>query len=379
MKTYCDGADKERRARFTRPRGGTVCCPSGGTSLQRQRRFRRGVTNNEMPHTDSSPDHGAPAASSSSPSHLAATVKRTASGLGFDAVGICDLAPIERDALRNWLERGYAGTMRYMHRQAPQRDAPARIAQGSIRAVVVLKSYYAHTAVVAHGAARVARYAWGEDYHRVLGDQLAALAQVLVALGAAPDATRWYVDAGAVPERELAQRAGLGWIAKNPMLIHPALGSFTFIGCVLTDLPLAIDAPFAADHCGSCRACLDACPTDAFPGPRVLDARRCISYLTIEHREAFTAEQGGSIGSWLFGCDVCQDVCPWNGKFAAPTCEPRFAPRPELAAPELETLAELDADLFRQRYRHTAFARPGGRGMARNARQVLANRARGRR
>jgi epoxyqueuosine reductase len=329
-----------------------------------------------MSHTDPSPAHGVLAVPSSPPSDPTQAVKRTARDLGFDAVGVCDLAPIERSALRRWLERGHAGTMRYMHRQAAQREEPARIAPGSVRAVVVLKTYYAPAPPDAHGAARVARYAWGEDYHRVLGDQLAALARALVALGASPDATRYYVDAGAAPERELAQRAGLGWIAKNTMLIHPSLGSFTFIGCVLTDLPLAVDAPFAADHCGSCRACLDACPTDAFPASRVLDARRCISYLTIEHREAFTAEQGRSIGNWVFGCDVCQDVCPWNDKFATLTDEPRFAPRRELVAPELETLAEPDADLFRQRYRHTAFARPGPRGMARNARQVLANRTR---
>ena len=295
--------------------------------------------------------------------------------MGFDAVGICDLTPVERGALRDWLERGYAATMGYMHRQAPQRQEPARIVPGSARAVVVLKSYYAPAPpAAARAAGRVARYAWGEDYHRVLGDKLTALAQVLVGLGANPDATRCYVDAGAVPERELAQRAGLGWMAKNTMLIHPELGSFTFIGCVLTDLALAVDAPFVADHCGSCRACLDACPTEAFPRPRVLDARRCISYLTIEHRQPFTAEQGASIGDWLFGCDICQDVCPWNGKFAAPTDEPRFAPRLELVAPDLRALAGLDAHAFRQRYAETAFARPGARGITRNARQVMANR-----
>ena len=181
------------------------------------------------------------------------------------------------------------------------------------------KRYDAPTPPPPAAAARVARYAWGEDYHRVLGDKLAALADELVALGASREATRWYVDAGPVPERELAQRAGLGWIAKNTMLIHPRLGSFTFIGCVLTDLAAGRSiAPFAADHCGSCRACLDACPTGAFPAPRRLDARRCISYLTIEHRGAVQPRRRARmIGDWLFGCDVCQDVCPWNDKFAA--------------------------------------------------------------
>ncbi len=309
-----------------------------------------------------------------SPAQRSAAVKARASALGFDAVGICDLAPIERSALREWLDRGYAGTMQYMHRQARKRQAPAEVVAGSTHAVVVLKSYFAAGHAEDVGGVRVARYAWGEDYHAVLGDMLAALADELLSLGASPVATRWYVDAGPVPERELAQRAGLGWIAKNTMLIHPRLGSFTFIGSVLTDLALAVDAPFAADHCGSCRACLDACPTVAFPAERVLDARRCISYLTIEHRGPFGSEAGSSIGEWLFGCDVCQDVCPWNDKFAAPTDAPRLAPRPELAAPDVVQLAGIDADLFRERYHQTAFERAGAAGIARNARQVLCNR-----
>ncbi len=305
---------------------------------------------------------------------LADHAKRLARRLGFDAVGICDLRPVERTALLDWLARGYAGTMRYMHRQAPKRQEPARIAPHSIRAVVLLKSYHSAAPPFARDDVRVARYAWGEDYHRVLGEKLAALADALVALGASRRSTRWYVDAGPVPERELAERAGLGWIAKNTMLIHPRLGSFTFIGCVLTDLPLAVDAPFAADQCGSCRACLDVCPTGAFPRARVLDATRCISYLTIEHRGPFTAAQGAMIGDWLFGCDRCQDVCPWNDKFALPTDEPRFAPRAELVAPELEALVGLDADGFRSRYADTAFARAGAGGISRNALQVVANR-----
>src|SRR5215470_17174957 len=307
------------------------------------------------------------------PAELAASAKQRARALGFDAVGICDLRPVERNALREWLDRGRAATMRYMHRQAAKRAAPSLIAPGSVRAVVVLKSYLSPPPAMADTSVRVARYAWGEDYHRVLGDQLAALAEWLIARGSSASATRWYVDAGPVAERELAQRAGLGWIAKNTMLIHPRLGSFTFIGSVFTDLPLAIDPPFVADHCGSCRACLDACPTDAFPEMRVLDARRCISYLTIEHRNAFTADEGAMIGEWLFGCDVCQDVCPWNDKFARPTDEPRFAPRPELVDPSAAELAALDEATFEQRYRDTAFARAGAAGMARNARQVIAN------
>jgi epoxyqueuosine reductase len=311
------------------------------------------------------------------PAQRSAAVKARASALGFDAVGICDLSPIERPALHEWLARGCAATMQYMHRQARKRQAPAEIVPGSTHAVVVLKSYFVRGHEQDRHGTRVARYAWGEDYHAVLGDMLEGLAETLIDLGASRAATRPYVDAGPVPERELAQRAGLGWIAKNTMLIHPRLGSFTFIGSVLTDLPLAIDAPFAADHCGSCRACLDACPTDAFAAERVLDARRCISYLTIEHRGPFAPSEGPLIGEWLFGCDVCQDVCPWNDKFAAPTDLPRLAPRAETVSPPLDELTDIGADAFRERYGDTAFARAGQEGIARNARQVLRNRGHG--
>ena len=192
-------------------------------------------------------------------------------------------------------------------------------------------------------------------------------------MGSTPAHTRCYVDAGPVPERELAQRAGLGWIAKNTMLIRPGIGSFTFIGTVFSDLDIDVDPPFTADHCGSCRRCLDACPASAFPEPRMLDARRCISYLTIERRGAFGADSGPTIGDWLFGCDVCQDVCPWNKKFAPVSNEPRFAPRPDIIEADLDGLAQIDARTFRRQYGHTAVERAGAAGIARNARQVLLN------
>jgi epoxyqueuosine reductase len=220
----------------------------------------------------------------------------------------------------------------------------------------------------------VAQYAWSTDYHRVLGARLERLGAAIreVAPGSA---TRVYADAGPVPERELAQRAGLGWIGKNMMLIHPAIGSFTFIGVVLTDAALAPDLPFEADRCGTCRACLDACPTDAFAAPHVLDARRCVSYLTIELRGDFSAEQRALVGEWLFGCDVCQDVCPWNVTFARPTADAVLAPRAALAAPERVALERLDRPTFDRLYGDTPFQRPGLAGLRRNAAAVAANRA----
>lgn len=304
---------------------------------------------------------------------LARRVKAAARDAGFDAVGICDLRPIERTALNDWLAQGYAATMTYLNRQAKRRQHPERISPGCRRAVVVLKNYFSNPPAGSPPAARVACYAWGEDYHRVVADQLRVVADVLIGLGSTADLTRVFVDSGPVPERELAQRAGLGWIAKNTLLINPDIGSFTFIGTVFTDLDLAVDPPMQTDHCGSCRLCLDACPTDAFAAARVLDARRCISYLTIEWRKPFTAEQGHMVDDWLFGCDVCQDVCPWNQKFASTSNEPRFTARASVYTADLQRLAAIDDANFDEQYADTALARAGATGIRRNARQVLAN------
>jgi epoxyqueuosine reductase len=178
--------------------------------------------------------------------------------------------------------------------------------------------------------------------------------------------TRVFVDAGPVPERELAQRAGLGWIGKNTMLIRPGLGSYTFIAAVFTDAALARDLPFATDRCGSCTRCLVACPTDAFPHPRVLDARQCISYLTIEHRGGIPDDLAPRMGEWVFGCDVCQDVCPWNRKFAAPGPSTLVELDQSREWVPLDAFAVLDEDGFRQQYGWTPLERPGLGGMRRN-------------
>lgn len=292
-------------------------------------------------------------------------VKSKAIELGFSAVGVATLEPsIHGDFIDRWLAAGYGGTMTYLNRQARKRKAPQTILPGARCAVVTLTNYY-------HGAApeqgpRVAQYAWSTDYHVVLGKRLAALAAE-VGRRVPGSASRAYVDAGPVPERELAQRAGLGWIGKNSMLIRPDLGSFTFIGVVLTDADLEPDAPFALDRCGTCTRCLDACPTDAFAAPRTLDARRCISYLTIERRGAFTPSEARMTRDWLFGCDICQDVCPWNERFAAESADPDLEPRAELAAPIPASFAELNEGEFTRRYQDTPFARPGLAGMRRNA------------
>lgn len=306
---------------------------------------------------------------------LSIELKRRALALGFDAVGIAPLeANPHADALDRWLEAGYAGTMTYLHRQAAKRRDPRLIMPEARVAVVTLTNYWHGGAESSSGAgaAKVAQYAWSTDYHRIIGPRLGVLAAVIAEL--VPGAhTKTYVDAGPVPERELAQRAGLGWIGKNTMLIDPAIGSFTFIGTVLTDAALEPDAPSDADRCGTCRACLDACPTAAFPAAHVLDARRCISYLTIEHRGAFTATEREQVGEWLFGCDICQDVCPWNVRFAGATTDREFASRRDTAHPDPVELLRLDDAAFASRYGDTAFERPGVEGMRRNAEAVLEN------
>jgi epoxyqueuosine reductase len=303
-------------------------------------------------------------------------VKRKASELGFAAVGITSLEPnAHASELDRWLAQGYAGTMTYLERQAEKRKEPGRIWPDARSAVVTLMNYWhgsPNPGPSARGQPRVAQYAWSADYHQVLGDRLERLAGAIrdIVPGAR---TRCYVDAGPVPERELAQRAGLGWIGKNMMLINPEIGSFTFIGVVLTDAALPTDLPFQADRCGTCRRCLDACPTSAFIEPRVLDARRCISYLTIEHRGEFTGEQQAMVGEWLFGCDICQDVCPWNVSFAWESQDPDLSPRREIAAANPEEMLALDAESFARRYGDTPFERPDFRGLQRNARAVIAN------
>ena len=307
------------------------------------------------------------------PLELAAAARRAAHGLGFAACGITDLKPsATRAALDAWLERGLQGEMAYMARQAATRRGPQRVWPEARSIVVVLDNYY--TGSRPDGAEfRVARYAQGEDYHRVMGERLGRLAAELVAV-AGRGRTRIYVDAGPLPERELAMRAGLGWFGKNTMLIHPRLGSFTFIGTVLTDLDLAADAPFESDRCGTCRRCLDACPTGAFPEPRVLDATRCISYLTIEAKQDIPAPLRAGVGDNLFGCDICQDVCPWNEKFARTTGEVRYLPSADAPFPSLEEILAMDEPAYEARFGFTALERAGLAGLKRNARVVIENR-----
>jgi epoxyqueuosine reductase len=300
---------------------------------------------------------------------LEARLAARARELGFVACGVADLAPSRRgDALDRWLAGGFGGTMRYLHRQAKKRKAPASIVEGARTAVVVLDNYYTPDPEP-YAAPRVAKYARGADYHRVTQDRLEQLAEWLRGEGGA-QVTRCFADAGPVPERELAERAGLGWIGKNAMLIRPGVGSFCFIGSIFTDLRLVPDEPLDLDRCGSCTRCLDACPTEAFVAPRVLDATRCISYLTIEQKGPIPDELVPRLEGWAYGCDICNDVCPWNQRFAEETGVAEFRPGPHLAAVEEDLVDAMDEEEFAARFAGTAFERAGLHGLRRNLRAV---------
>jgi epoxyqueuosine reductase len=300
---------------------------------------------------------------------IAERAKAIAYGLGFDLAGIATLGEAATTPhLREWIARGFHGEMTYMERGANLRADSTRPEPGMRSAVVVALDYGGRQPPGA-----IARYARGADYHDVMRAKLRALHAALEEEYGASFGARPYVDTGPILERELAQRAGLGWFGKNTMLINPKRGSFFFIGALFTSLDLAPDQPFAADHCGTCTRCLDACPTHAFAEPHVLDATRCISYLTIEHRSAIPESFRLHVTESVFGCDICQDVCPWNEKFAITAAAGALAPRADLTAPDLVELLRLDDDGFRTRFRGTAVTRTKRRGLARNVAVAMGN------
>jgi epoxyqueuosine reductase len=305
---------------------------------------------------------------------VTAELKAQAVRLGFDLCGICRaVAPPGADRLQTWLAAGYAGQMHYLTGRAEAAGHPQHVLDGA-RSIVMLAMNYrtAQPASPQPGQGRVSRYAWGNDYHDLIRSRLNTLADWVRA--AAPAAkVRGVVDTAPLLEREFAQLAGLGWIGKNTLLLNKQLGSWFFLAALQTDVELEYDAPHETDHCGTCRACLDACPTGAFVDAYVLDARRCISYLTIELRESIPDELRSGVGEWLFGCDVCQDVCPWNHR-APQSEEPAFQPADGMNPIELAALFELDDAAFRQRFRHTPLWRAKRRGLLRNAAIVLGNR-----
>ena len=300
-------------------------------------------------------------------------IKEHARALGFDPVGITALGPATTyAAFADWLEKGYAGEMTYLARGAEKRRDVRLPFPGAKSAVVVGLDYGGR-----EPSGPVARYARGSDYHETMVERLDALHRRIESEVGGPVRAKAYVDTGPILERELAQRAGLGWIGKNTMLVNPRRGSYFFIGTLLLDLDLAQDAPFEADRCGTCTRCIEACPTGAIVAPRELDARRCISYLTIEHRSDIEPALRPFIGDHLYGCDVCQEVCPWNVSFAGELQEPAFHPRPAVAGRDALQLSRellaLSDEEFRREYRGSPMKRARLAGLRRNAAIVAEN------
>ena len=304
---------------------------------------------------------------------LTEALKSEAHRLDFALVGATPaVTPHGIDRFASWLEAGYAGEMHYLPDRRDAYAHPDSILDG-VKSLLMLGRGYRtiEPSPTPAGTGRVSRYSWGRDYHDRIHDDLRLLADAL--RSRVPDArVRGVVDTAPLLEREFAQRAGLGWIGKNGLLLNREAGSWFFLAALLTDVELEYDSPEEADHCGSCTACLDACPTDAFVSPYVLDSRRCISYLTIELRDAVPESLREGMGDWVFGCDVCQDVCPWNHR--TPTCDDTdFLPRPDSDPLPLADLFDLDEASFRKRFRGSPLWRARRRGLLRNAAINLGN------
>ena len=305
---------------------------------------------------------------------LTRDLKAEAARLGFDACGISKAERLDEEAfqLEQWLLEGRHGTMDWMERNFDKRIDPTELVHGAQSVISVLHNYYQPTKHPENPTVgKISRYAWGDDYHRVLKDKLYRLYHWLEEQVGAIHG-RAFVDSAPVMDKAWAKRSGLGWQGKHTNLLNRDMGSFFFIGELIVDVPLATDGPMP-DYCGSCTRCIDACPTDAIYEPYAVDANRCISYLTIEHKEDDIPDAiQPEFKNWIFGCDICQDVCPWN-KFKYATDEPRYLPREGVTDTELHEWAELNLDEFRRRFEESPVERATFEGFQRNVRMTLEN------
>lgn len=294
------------------------------------------------------------------------TVKQLSKQLGFDYCGIAQAQQLDEDArrLEAWLNKGYHAGMSYMERNFDLRTNPKLLVPGARSVITLMMNYYPEQQQAAD-APKIAKYAFGQDYHDVIRAKLHTfLAGLREQIGEVEG--RGFVDSAPVLERRWAQKSGLGWIGKNANLITKSSGSFYFLATLIVDLELDYDDPYAKDFCGTCTRCLDACPTQAIVSPSVIDANKCISYLTIELKdELIPNELAGTFQNWMFGCDVCQDVCPWN-RFSTPNTEESFTPIPEILNFTTGDWEQLDEDFFKVLLKHSPIKRSKWKGVQRN-------------
>ena len=297
-------------------------------------------------------------------------IREEALRLGFDSCGVAKAEQLDDDArrLEKWLGKGYNSGMEYMARNFDLRIDPRKLVPGAKSVITLLLNYY--PAQQQSGEVpKVAKYAWGADYHFVIREKLNQLLEFITTNIGAVDG-RGFVDSAPVLERSWAVKSGLGWVGKNGNLLNRNIGSFFFIATLITDLELIADPPFTTNHCGTCTRCMDECPTQAIVSPAEIDAGKCISYLTIELKDALIpSEFHGKMEGWMFGCDICQDVCPWN-RFSKPNTEPHFMPIPEILNLSLKQWEELSEESFNKTFRNSPLKRAKWKGVLRNVNAI---------
>ena len=293
-------------------------------------------------------------------------IKKTATALGFEHCGIAKAQKLDADAARleKWLNKGMHGSMTYMEKHFDMRVDPSRLVPGAKSVVTLLKNYFP-SQQQNKNAPKISKYAFGKDYHEVIREKLIELIRLMKEnIGEVNG--RGFVDSAPVLERTWAQRSGLGWVGKNGNLINKQSGSFYFIATLITDLELEYDDPFAKDYCGTCTRCIDACPTDAILPDKVIDGSKCISYFTIELKEMLIpGDMKGKFDNWMFGCDTCQDVCPWN-RFSKPANEINFTPVPEILNLSTQEWEMMTEESFKRNFRYSSLSRAKFKGIQRN-------------
>ncbi len=305
---------------------------------------------------------------------LTEKIKQKALDIGFHKIGIVRAAPLfeEKKHLEQWLAKGFHAEMRWMEREPEKRADPTVLFPPAKSIIVVALNYYTpHEHEESDEKGKVSRYAWGDDYHDVLKEKLRELLAFIKEENEEAEA-KICVDTAPIMDKAWAVRAGLGWLGKHSNVITKEFGSWVFIGEILLNLELGYEEKLIEDHCGTCTKCLDACPTDAIVAPYIVDSNRCISYATIELRDAEIPENiSENLNGWLYGCDICQDVCPWN-RFEKPTEETRFEPRPDNVSPDLDKIIEMEHEEYIEKFRRSAMKRTKLGGLKRNAETLKA-------